>query len=212
MTQAPTTHGATDINGTKIRNAAQVNGVGLNELFGRNRARLYKTALRLTGNHDDAEDALQDGLLAAFRNLDTFEGRSQFSTWLTRIVINAALMKRRQSRIGRTLSIDQCLEEGDQPLVGMFRDTRPNPEEIYMDQERVEIVERAIHAMPDRYRRALWLHHVEGLKTKQAAETLGLATGTVKSQLHRARLWLGEQTAEGRLHGEVPHTRPDRRN
>ena len=65
----------------------------LDELFSRYRARLYNTALRIMGNSEDAEDALQDGLLTAFRNLSGFEGRSQFSTWLTRIVVNAALMR-----------------------------------------------------------------------------------------------------------------------
>src|SRR6266852_4708743 len=67
----------------------------LETLFARNNRALYQTALRLLGNPEDAEDALQEGLLAAYRNLRRFEGRSQFSTWLTRIVINAALMRRR---------------------------------------------------------------------------------------------------------------------
>jgi RNA polymerase sigma-70 factor (ECF subfamily) len=67
----------------------------LNTLFNRHQRTLFHSALGIMGNHQDAEDALQDGLLTAFRNLKSFEGRSQFSTWLTRVVINAALMRRR---------------------------------------------------------------------------------------------------------------------
>jgi RNA polymerase sigma-70 factor (ECF subfamily) len=67
----------------------------LNTLFHRHRRSLFHSVLRVMRNYEDAEDALQDGLLSAFRNLKGFEGRSQFSTWLTRIVINAALMRRR---------------------------------------------------------------------------------------------------------------------
>ncbi len=67
-------------------------------LFRRYQRPLFQTALRVLGNAEDAEDALQDGLLSAYRNLKRFEGRSQFSTWLTRIVINAALMRRRSAK------------------------------------------------------------------------------------------------------------------
>src|SRR5437762_12672723 len=67
-------------------------------LFRRYQRPLFQTALRVLGNTEDAEDALQDGLLSAYRNLKRFEGRSQFSTWLTRIVINAALMRRSEER------------------------------------------------------------------------------------------------------------------
>ena len=70
-------------------------------LFRRYQRPLFQTALRVLGNAEDAEDALQDGLLSAFRNLKRFEGRSQFSTWLTRIVINAALMRRRSAKARR---------------------------------------------------------------------------------------------------------------
>jgi len=77
----------------------------LDALFARNTRALYQTALRVLGNPEDAEEALQEGLLSAYRNLPRFERRSQFSTWLTRIVINAALMRRRSKRLGKAASI-----------------------------------------------------------------------------------------------------------
>jgi RNA polymerase sigma-70 factor (ECF subfamily) len=79
-----------------VRMAIEGDHAALESVFTQYRDRLYQTALRLCGNPEDAEDALQDGLLSAFRNLRHFQGRSQFSTWLTRIVINATLMRIRQ--------------------------------------------------------------------------------------------------------------------
>ena len=81
----------------------------------------------------------------------------------------------------------------------MFRDSRPNLEEIYAGQDRVQLVGRAFRTMPKAYRRTLWLRHVQGLNIKEAAETVGLATGTLKSQLHRARQWLSERAAHRQL-------------
>ena len=78
----------------------------LDALFARNTRALYQTAFRVLGNPEDAEEALQEGLLSAYRNLPRFERRSQFSTWLTRIVINAALMRRRSKRSRPAVSLD----------------------------------------------------------------------------------------------------------
>src|SRR6202790_1225067 len=83
----------------------------LDTLFARNTRTLYQTALRVLGNPEDAEEALQEGLLSAYRNLPRFERRSQFSTWLTRIVINAALMRRRSKRSRPAVSLDEVTTE-----------------------------------------------------------------------------------------------------
>src|ERR1700729_640845 len=84
-------------------------------LFERYHRPLFQTALRVLGNAEDAEDALQDGLLSAYRNLKRFEGRSQFSTWLTRIVINAALMRRRSAKARPAISLDETQHEDELP-------------------------------------------------------------------------------------------------
>src|SRR5262249_32123190 len=88
----------------------------LDTLFARNNHKLYQPALRVLGNPEDAEEALQEGLLSAYRNLSRFERRSQFSTWLTRIVINAALMRRRSKRSRPSVSLDDWIAEGEVPL------------------------------------------------------------------------------------------------
>jgi len=89
-----------------LRRAMHGDSAALDTLFAQHNRALYQTALRLLGNPEDAEDALQEGLLAAYRNLPRFEGRSQFSTWLTRIVINAALMRLRSRRSRPAVSLE----------------------------------------------------------------------------------------------------------
>jgi RNA polymerase sigma-70 factor (ECF subfamily) len=176
-----------------IREAQKGNDGALGLLFARHTGTLYQTALRLLGNAEDAEDALQDGLLSAFRNLRRFEGRSQFSTWLTRIVINAALMRMRSQRARPTVPLDQeDPEQKDLTLAGRIPDQRPNPEQIYVGKEQFEIFASRLEALPPALRSAVWLRDVEGLSTEEAARALGLSQGTLKSQLHRARLKLSE--------------------
>lgn len=190
----PSTRPATPSQGEEqlIREALRGNPKSLDQLFGRYSRALYPTALKLMGNPEDAEDALQDGLLSAFRNLRRFEGRSQFSTWLTRIVINAALMRLRSKRAHPATSIDaEPNADGDEPAQAeMIADRSPSPEEIYARKEVREIFERNLEGLSPTLRSAIVLRDVEGMSTEEAAETLGVPEGTLKSQLHRARVQL----------------------
>ena len=181
------------------------NSVALEEVFSRCRSQLYKTALRLLGDPEDAEDALQEGLLAAFRKLNTFEGRSKLSTWLTRIVFNAALMHLRRRRPQLLVSMDEPLSQDQDTLAQRIPDQRPNPEEIYERQELLQVVARYFGSLPAPYQQALWLRHVEGLKIREAAEASGLSTGTIKTRLSRAKLRLMKQVADAGLRrGALP--------
>jgi RNA polymerase sigma-70 factor, ECF subfamily len=168
----------------------------LNELFSFYRNRLYRTLLRLLRNPDDAEEVVQEALFAAFRNLSTFNGQSQFFTWLTRIGINAALMRLRRNRPKVITSVDQEQADKDEVSAGSFADPGPNPEQMYARKERLAIIEDLLRNMPAHYRKALWLRDVEGMSMKQAAKALGIPTGSLKSQLHRARRNLRKQAAE----------------
>ena len=178
-----------------LRHVINNNQDALDELFSRYRSQLYQIARRVMGNSNDAEDAVQDGLLSAFRNLSSFKGRSQFSTWLTRIVVNAALMRLRRMR-PMTSSIDQRLDPGQEPLANRIRDPGLNPEERFARQERLRIIEHKLQSIPTVYRQAVLLCDVEGMSVREAAEALGLPLGTLKSQLHRARLRLSKEIAE----------------
>jgi RNA polymerase sigma-70 factor, ECF subfamily len=185
-------------NGHLVRMAMEGNQAAVETLFKQYRPHLYRTALRLCGSPEDAEDALQDGLFSAFQHLRHFEARSQFSTWVTRIVINATLMRMRKRGKRMMLSIDQE-EQNGWDFAGILRDDAPDPEAAYIEREAFEIFRRRLHSLPQSCRDVVWLRDVEGLSTEEAADTLGLAQGTIKSTLHRARAKVakiaGEPTA-----------------
>jgi RNA polymerase sigma-70 factor (ECF subfamily) len=176
-----------------VRSGLRGDRAALDRLFARYTRPLYQTALRLLGNPHDAEDALQEGMVSAVRNLGRFEGRSKFSTWLTRIVINAALMRLRSRRTRPTIPLDQDEpDHGELTLAARLRDPAPNPEETCAREEQFEILQDGLKALPPSLRSAVWLRDVQGLSTAEAARALGLSEGTLKSQLHRARGKLGE--------------------
>ena len=178
----------------------------LGQVFSRYRRQLYNQALRVLGNTEDAEDALQEGLLSALRNLRSFKGHSKFSTWLTRIVINAALMRRRV-RPELLTSIDRPPDPGEEPWLNRVRDPGPNPEELFGQQERLQTLEQSLQALPPGYRQAVWLCDVQGASSREAAEALGLPLGTLKSRLHRARVQLRREASVARPRPRVvqPH-------
>ncbi|HTS08727.1 MAG TPA: sigma-70 family RNA polymerase sigma factor [Candidatus Eisenbacteria bacterium] len=166
----------------------------VNDILGSQRRRLYSAALRLLGNTEDAEDAVQEGLLAALRNLHRFEGRARLSTWLTRIVVNAALMRLRNLRAHESEPIDEpMMQEGSRRLSDQLVDGRPNPEEVCARAEQRRILHQGLECLSRPQRRALSLHDFQGLTTKETALALGLSEGTVKSQVHRGRRKLSEQ-------------------
>src|ERR1700722_12044767 len=159
----------------------------LDSLFARNSRALYQTALRVLGNPEDAEEALQEGLLSAYRNLGRFERRSQFSTWLTRIVINAALMRRRSKRARPAVSLDDWTPDGDLPLAERFADESPNPEQLYAGTELRDRVSKKLGEISPLLRTAFWLREIEGLSAEEAAQVLGVSRNTLKARLWRAR-------------------------
>lgn len=159
----------------------------LDALFARNTRALYQTALRVLGNPEDAEEALQEGLLSAYRNLPRFERRSQFSTWLTRIVINAALMRRRSKRARPAVSLDEWLTEGELPLAERYADEGPNPEQLYAGTELGDRMNKKLAEISPLLRKAFWLREIEGLSAEEAAQVLGVSRNTLKARLWRAR-------------------------
>jgi RNA polymerase sigma-70 factor, ECF subfamily len=176
-----------------IRLATRGDQDALERLFALHNRALYQTALRVLGNPEDAEDALQEGLLSAFRNLRRFEGRSQFSTWLTRIVINSALMRLRSRRSRPAVSLDDDLRENETPLVDRFADTRPGPEQAYEASELRELLSENLEELSPLLRSAFVLREVEGLSTGEAAKELGVSENTLKARLWRARHQLTER-------------------
>jgi RNA polymerase sigma-70 factor (ECF subfamily) len=146
----------------------------------------YKRALRFLGNASDAEDAVQDALLSAYRHLGQFRGQAQLSTWLMTIVTNAALMQLRRRHNGY-FSLDQ--EQGEEGLTFSERlpDSKPSPEEICSTVEARNRLVEGVQRLSPTLRRAFQLRDIDGLTTKEAARALGVPEGTVKARLARAR-------------------------
>jgi RNA polymerase sigma-70 factor (ECF subfamily) len=162
-------------------------------LFRRYERPLFQTALRVLGNTEDAEDALQDGLLSAYRNLKRFEGRSQFSTWLTRIVINAALMRRRSAKARPALSLDEPPREDELPASERFADDGPTPEQVFANTEIREMISENLDQLSPLLRTAFILREMQGFSTGEAAKKLGVTENTLKARLWRARHQLAER-------------------
>jgi RNA polymerase sigma-70 factor (ECF subfamily) len=154
---------------------------------------IYRLALNITRNPEDAKDVLQESLLKAYANLDRFEGNSRFYTWLVRIAINEALMKLRRSRAEKELSLDEVLVADDGSFMPReIEDWGENPEERYSKTELQEILANAIENLKLPYRVVFQLRDVDGLSIEETAQALGLSAAAVKSRLLRARLQLRE--------------------
>jgi RNA polymerase sigma-70 factor (ECF subfamily) len=159
----------------------------LNALFAPNSVRMYRTAFSLLRNKEDAEDALQDGLLSAYTKLRSFEGRSRFSTWLTRIVLNAALMNRRRACAHRQLSLDQIVGNGVPPWAAMADLESPDPEQNFARVENHEVLKEGMSRLPFILRSTLYLQAIQDLSTREAAAVEGVNIGVIKSRSFRAR-------------------------
>ena len=190
------TQGAVAIQGSEeklIRAGQRGDHQAVEALFRRYQRPLFQTALRVLGNTEDAEDALQDGLLSAYRNLKRFEGRSQFSTWLTRIVINAALMRRRSAKARPAISLDEPPREDELPATERFADDGLTPEQVFANTEIREMLSENLDQLSPLLRTAFVLREVQGYSTGEAAKKLGVTENTLKARLWRARHQLAER-------------------
>lgn len=156
----------------------------------------FRVALRRLRNVEDAEDAVQDALLSAYKHIGQFEGRSRLSTWLTSIVTNTAGMKLRQHLRYETVSLDQNQENDGATFANKLKDARPNPETLYAQTEMNETLRQALAQLTPKLRDAIQIRSLDGFSTRDAANALGISTTALKSRLSRARatlsLYLGE--------------------
>ncbi len=154
---------------------------------------VYRLALRLMRNQAEAEDVVQDTFLNAFKGIDKFDGRSSLRTWLYRIAYNAALVRLRK-RHPEVISLD---DPGDQedgtPLPKEFFDWSNLPQRELEKTEVREEMERAIRELPPKLQAVFVLRELEDLSTEETARALEVSEETVKTRLHRARLWLRER-------------------
>ena len=149
---------------------------------------LHKRSCRYLGNEADAEDAVQDALLSAYKHLDQFKGQAQMSTWLTAIVTNCARMQLRKRPRQAHLSLDERFgEEQEFCLSDLLPGGEPSPEEETRTAELHRNLLRFVAQLSPPLRTAFQLRELDGLTTSEAAHILGVPDGTVKAQLARAR-------------------------
>jgi RNA polymerase sigma-70 factor (ECF subfamily) len=173
---------------TRAKKCSETAFEQLVEHYGR---RAFRVAWKITCNHEDAEDVVQNAFAKAFQNLPEFRGDSRFYTWLVRITINEALMKIRR-RHSNEVSIDKSKHADGTSDPIEIEDQAANPEQRYSQHEVQRILAATIRELEPAYRAVVQLRDVEGLSTKQTAQALDLTSSAVKTRLQRARMKLRE--------------------
>jgi RNA polymerase sigma-70 factor (ECF subfamily) len=204
----------TDVTASLIDRLRGGDAVALEELMERFAPRVHRLAFGITRSEADAEEVVQDVFLRLFRKIDAFEGRSALGTWIYRIAVNTALIKRRGKRAALEVLIEDHLptfkedghREGDRAM--LLADWSETPEAELLSSEVREIVRNTIAGLPDPYRIVLLLRDMEELSNEETAEILEDTVASVKSRLHRARMALREQLTRSFAAGGSTATRP----
>ena len=175
-----------------ITSARAGNRNAFGELVRRHSARVYRTSFKMLRNREDAEDNLQNVFCKAYGKIRQFEGHSQFSTWLTRIAINEALMMLRKRR---SEALTTCSVGGD--AQGHLGEVETEPPDLHADPERryltKELTAKAFRVLPPSLRRTFVLQKGEGWTSQELAWALDITAQTVKSRIFRARVRLREE-------------------
>ena len=160
--------------------AAATDAETFEQLYHENAGRIYALCLRMSGDTTNAKDLTQEVFVRAWKKLDTFRGESQFSTWLRKLAVNVCLnwIAQERKRTRRTVEVDD---------LSVFEGKRTGSAESQID------LQRAIATLPPNARAVFVLHDVEGYRHQDIAEMSGVAVGTVKAQLHRARKLLRQR-------------------
>lgn len=155
-------------------------------LVERHEGKIFSLAHRMTRNREDAEDVVQQSFQKAFIHLKKFEGESLFSTWLTRIAINEALMLLRRKRGTREVILESKTE-GETALPLDIPDAGPNPEDSCLQREQERILSAAVNELTPGMRKAIELRELGELSTRETARVMGLSVGAVKARIFHGR-------------------------
>ena len=177
--------------GDTLLTAAQSgDAAAFGELSRQHSRRILHRLYRMLGTWEEAEDVLQESLLKAFVHLAQFQARSSFSTWLTSIAINSALMVLRKRRTGAEVSLDRTEDDPDAWRVWDITDNSIGPEAEYASRECREILRKVTRRLSRRERHVVELYHGQERSLNEVAEALGISAAAAKSRLLRARLTL----------------------
>jgi RNA polymerase sigma-70 factor (ECF subfamily) len=167
-----------------VRRVLAGDGVLFELLMRRHNQRIYRAIRSILREDSECEDVMQEAYVRAYEHLASFEGRAQFSTWLTRIAVNEAL--RRLKARGKVDRLDDELYDGDDENMPAFHSNLPSPEASASRSELKALLEDAILALPQSYRTVIVLRDVEEMSTTETAEALSITEANVKVRLHRA--------------------------
>ena len=166
----------------------------LEEMFVASRKRFLAIAYSILRNREDAEDAVQEAFLSAYRHLRSFEGRSALRTWLTRIVLNAALMMRRKRKPSAGRSLSESGASHDDGWTENIPDAQPDPEMIHAERETLQFIDEKLGKLKPVLRQAFTMTYYNDLSGAEACAMLGVSSGTFKARLFRAKRQVLDQT------------------
>lgn len=187
--------GQTPSDGQLIAKAKAGDVDAFGALVERHESKVYGLCLKMLGNHEDAEDCLQEVFIKAFEALPRFREESRFSTWIYRIATNACLMRLRKRKI-ETVSLDQPVELGDGSVSRDVEDWSSDPAADVMSDELGSVLTQHINELEPDNRIVFVLRDIHGMSTDETASVLGLSVPAVKSRLHRARLFLRQRLSD----------------
>ncbi len=178
------------------------NTEAFDELFLRYKRKLFAVAQRIVNNREDAEDVVQESFHKAFLHLATFQEKSRFSTWLTRIAMNESFMVLRRRK--RSLEVSQEGSDDDvKSIAATFVDQGPNPEQSYWRMERDQFLTEAIDRLSPKLQSTILLYDIKEYSVNETAKILGLTIAAVKSRLNHGREKLRGKMDPGLLQGSL---------
>lgn len=173
-----------------IKSALKGDMASFEELILSYEKKVYNVALRILKNPEDAKDISQEVFIKIYKNLDKFDGKSSFSTWVYRITTNACIDELRKKKGKETFSMDSEIEEDEGSFKREFADNSPSPEEAVISKETGNEIIKSVEKLSDEHRTIIVLRDIHGLSYTEIADMTGLSIGTVKSRISRARLHL----------------------
>jgi RNA polymerase sigma-70 factor (ECF subfamily) len=183
--------------GSTVAHICEQQTAQLQDAISRYLPALYRRAYRYVEDPHDAEDAVQDALLSAYKHLDQFKATAKMTTWLTTIVTNSALTQLRKRSRHPHLSLNEELNEGqDYFLSDTLADARPNPEDVCSSSESHGFLMQFLSGLSPSLRQAIQLRYMDGLSIREAAQTLGVPVATMKARVWRARAQLKRMMSE----------------
>ncbi len=173
-----------------VKQVKEGSSAAFEELISRYESKVHNLAMRFTRNQEDAEEVLQDVFTTIYQKLDGFRGQSAFSSWLYRIIVNAAFMKLRKRKQQAAVSLEDLAPAVRQFCIEGENLETSRSDSITLSHELRDVLESAIGKLPDQYRAVFILRDVDGMSNHEVGKILDLSIPAVKSRLHRSRLML----------------------